>query len=306
MSMLGRMFGLGRNEHYDTGIRLFDQGLFAAAAAALTLALRRSPDEMTERLASFYLAESHAGLAAAAFSAGDYPAAQAEYAAALAINPHYADLHFGLGRAARAGGDPAAALAAFDSALTVNPRYAKALFYRGLTLYALDRPAEALASAQSAAAVDETLAAPPYADALAAHEAGDFATASALLGRIAETEMDDITFHSRLGADLYRRGMYAESTAEFEKALALNSNYADLHHSHAIALTGLKRYADAIAAFHRALSLNPKYADARTNLALTLRAAGLHKEAAAEFTRVLQDDPAHAAARDALGQAENA
>ncbi len=301
MSMLGRMFGLGRNEHYDQGVRLFDQGLFAEAIAELTLALQKNPDEMTERLAAFYLAESHAGLGAAAMDSENYPAARTAFASALAINPHYADLHFSAGRAARADGDQAAALSGFDSALGVNPRYAKALFYRGLTLYALDRPADALEAVQSAAAVDTAFAVAPYEDALAAHEAGKYSAAMALLVRIAETDMDDITFHSRLGADLYRRGMYAESAAEFEKALAL-ANYADLHNSHAIALAALKRYADAIAAFHRALALNPKYADARTNLALTLRAAGLHREAAAEFARVLEDDPTNAIARDSLKQ----
>ena len=301
MSMLGRMFGLGRNEHYDKGIRLFDQGLFAEAVAELNLAARQNPDEMTERLASFYLAESHASLGTAALDTENYPAARTAFAAALAINPHYADLHFQAGRAARADADNSAALAAFDAALTVNPRYAKALFYRGLSLYALDRPAEALTSVQSAVAADGAFAVSPYEEAAAAHDCGDYSTAMALLARIAETDIDDITFHSRLGADLYRRGMYAESVAEFEKALALNSNYADLHNSHAIALTALERYADAIAAFHRALSLNPKYADARTNLALTLRAAGLHKEAASEFTRVLEDDPTNTVAQDGLG-----
>lgn len=302
MSMLGRMFGLGRNEHYDKGIRLFDQGLFAEAIAALNLAQSKQPDELTARLASFYLAESYAALGAAALETGDYPAARTALASALAINPHYADLHFQAGRAARGGGDHRAALAALDNALSVNARYAKALFYRGLTLYALDRPADALKSVQAAVSIDDVFAVAPYADALAAHQAGDYPTAMALLARIAETDMDDITFHSRLGADLYRRGMYAESAAEFEKALALNANYADLHHSHAIALTALEKYADAIAAFHRALSLNPKYTDARTNLALTLRAAGMSKEAAAEFARVLEDDPANAVARDALGR----
>ena len=302
MSMLGRMFGLGRNEHYDKGIRLFDQGLFAEAIAELNLVQSKQPDELTARLASFYLAESYASLGAAALETGNYPAARTAFASALTINPHYADLHFQAGRAARGDGDHRAALSAFDNALAVNARYAKALFYRGLTLYALDQPADALQAVQSAVAVDDAFAVAPYADALAAHQVGDYPTAMALLVRIAETDMDDITFHSRLGADLYRRGMYAESAAEFEKALALNANYADLHHSHAIALTALERYADAIAAFHRALSLNPKYTDARTNLALTLRAAGLPKEAAAEFARVLEDDPTNAVARDSLGR----
>ncbi len=300
MSMLGRMFGLGRNEHYDKGIRLFDQGLFAEAIAELKQAGLKS-DELTERLASFYIAESYASLGMTALEAGRCEDARAAFAEALAINPHYADLHFQAGRAARGLGNAPAALAAFDAALAVNPRYAKALFYRGLTLYALDRPADALIAVQKAVSADPAFGAAPYEDAVAVHQSGDYSQAQALLTRIAETDIDDITFHSRLGADLYRRGMYAESVAEFQKALAL-ADYADLHNSLAVALTAQKRYADAIAAFQRALVLNPNYTEARTNLGLTYRAAGLNRDADAEFTQVLKDDPANTVARAELGK----
>ncbi len=300
MSMLGRMFGLGRNEHYDKGIRLFDQGLFAEAIAELKQSSLKA-DELTNRLASFYIAESYTGLGAAALEAGRYGDARAAFAEALAINPHYADLHFQAGRAARGAGDTSAALSAFDAALAVNPRYAKALFYRGLSLYASDRPADAFAAIQSAVSVDSAFGVPPYEDAVAAHQSGEYSQALVLLTRIAETDMDDISFHSRLGADLYRRGMYAEAVAEFEKALAL-ADYADLHNSLAVALTAQERYADAIAAFQRALTLNPKYTEARTNLGLTYRAAGLNRDADAEFVRVLEADPANTVARAELGK----
>ena len=130
MSMLGRMFGLGRNEHYDKGIRLFDQGCLPKRLPRLKQAPPKA-DELTERLASFYIAESYTALGAAALEAGRYADARAAFAGALAINPHYADLHFQAGRAARGAGDPAAALSAFDAALTVNPRYAKSLVLPG-------------------------------------------------------------------------------------------------------------------------------------------------------------------------------
>ena len=116
MSMLGRMFGLGRNEHYDKGIRFFDQGLFAEAVTELKQAGAKNPDELTERLSSFYVAESYAGLGSAALGAGRYADAQTAFAAALAINPHYADRHFQAGQAARGLGDAPGAQAAFAAA----------------------------------------------------------------------------------------------------------------------------------------------------------------------------------------------
>ena len=297
MSMLGRLFGFGRNEHYDRGIRLFDQGLFEDAIGELSQAPRNSPDELTDRLASFYIAESYAHLGASALQSCQYTQAQESLGEALEINPHYADLQYQYGCAARGAGDTSAALAAFQSALAINPRYAKALFLRGLTQYEAGQPEPALASIQEAVAVDPAFQAPRFGEAVAAHQAGDYAAAHALFAPIAETDVDDITFHSRLGADLYRRSMYVEAATEFEKALALNPSYADIRNHLGITFNAQGLYPEAIEAFRAALALRPEYTEARTNLALTLRAAGRPDEAAAEFARVLEVDPGNALAR---------
>ena len=55
MSMLGKMLGFHRNEDYDRGIRLFDQGIYEEAIRAFSKAReprRGRKDEMTDRLAS--------------------------------------------------------------------------------------------------------------------------------------------------------------------------------------------------------------------------------------------------------------
>ena len=109
MSMLGRLFGFGRNEHYDRGLRLFDQGLFEDAIGELSQAPWNSPDELTDRLSSFYIAEAYANLGTSALQAQQYAQAREALGKALAINPNYADLHFQYGRAARGIGDAPAA-----------------------------------------------------------------------------------------------------------------------------------------------------------------------------------------------------
>ena len=43
MSMIGKMLGFGRNEHYDRAIRLFDQGLFEEAVEAFGHVFTSSP-----------------------------------------------------------------------------------------------------------------------------------------------------------------------------------------------------------------------------------------------------------------------
>ena len=45
---------------------------------------------------------------------------------------------------------------------------------------------------------------------------------------VSHTEVDDILFHFKLGDDMYRRGMYAEAIEEYQKALVLNPNYAEI------------------------------------------------------------------------------
>src|SRR5690242_14298138 len=132
MSMLGKMLGFGRNEHYDKGIRLFDQGLYEEAVAELVLACRANggrPDEMTERLCRFYTAEAYAHLGHAALKNRQWERAQECFREALERHPHYADLHFHLALAYRATGVLDAALASLEEALAINPRFAKAHFY---------------------------------------------------------------------------------------------------------------------------------------------------------------------------------
>ena len=295
MSLLGRLLGLGRNEDYDRGVRLFDQGRFADAIAALEQAGDK-PDALTDRLASFYIAEAHAHLGLRALEEGLPAEARDFLGKALEVNPQYADLHFHFGRACRALGDPAAALAAFEAALAVNPRYARALFFQGLTLYETGQAAPGQAAVRAAAALDPGFGGPLFDEAEAAHTAGDFVTAQARLARLAETDVDDVTFHARLGADLYGRGLHAEAAREFEAALAL-ADYADLHNGLGVTRHAQGLYPEAIHEFEAALALKPKYTEARANLALTLRAAGHPDRARRELAQVLEDDPGHALAR---------
>src|SRR5437870_4740071 len=97
MSLLGKMLGFGRNAHYDKGIRLFDQGLYEEAIHELDLARQARgarSDSLTERLSSFYSAESYAHLGHAALKQEQWSKAETCFAHALTIHPHYADLHF--------------------------------------------------------------------------------------------------------------------------------------------------------------------------------------------------------------------
>src|SRR5579883_2096274 len=132
-------------------------------------------------------------------------------------------------------GDQEAAKQAFEEALRINPRFAKACFYLGVALYDLDRPREALQSIERAVELEPGFRTDLYEKALQAHSKSDYPTARDIFEQIGDTDVDDIAYHVRLGADLYRRGMYDQAIDEFGKALAINGNYADLRNHLAIA-----------------------------------------------------------------------
>ncbi|MCS7066371.1 MAG: tetratricopeptide repeat protein, partial [Fimbriimonadales bacterium] len=94
MSFLQRFLGIGRSHAYDEGIRCYDEGRFEEALRLFERALTETRDLMIQKLARFYVAESHAQLGQAALRRGQYEIAEAHFAKALEIHPNYADLHF--------------------------------------------------------------------------------------------------------------------------------------------------------------------------------------------------------------------
>ena len=132
MSMLGKMLGFGRNEDYDRGIRLFDQGIYEEAIRAFSLAReprRGRKDELTDRLSSFYTAEAFSHLGHAAMKHGQWERAEGCFRSALEINPQYADLHFNLALALRAQRQMPEAVTELETSLDINSRFAKAHLY---------------------------------------------------------------------------------------------------------------------------------------------------------------------------------
>src|SRR5205807_10027631 len=122
MSMLGKMLGFGRNEHYDRAIRLFDQGLYEEAIEAFERAREAGKrDPLTERLSLFYTAEAHANLGIVCMKRGAWDRAEHHYRHALQIHPHYADLHYNLALALRRREQFAEALDSLGNALEINP-----------------------------------------------------------------------------------------------------------------------------------------------------------------------------------------
>lgn len=306
MARLGRMLGLGRNASYDAGTRLFDQGLYEAAIAELAKARgadTKRRDQMTDRLAAFYTAESYAHLGHTALSQGGWERAQECFLRALEIHPHYADLHFNLALAQRACQQPDAALGSLQNALCINPHFAKAHYYRGLILYAMGEHEAGIRSLCSAIEREPGFRTPAFANGLNRHLEGDFEAALQAFEQVSQSDVDDIQFHFHRADDLYRRGLITEAIAEYENALAINPNYADIRNHLGLAYSVQGMVAEAIAEFERALAINPRFVDAMINLATLLRDNGRISEARSLFARVLETEPNDPVTQDRVAQA---
>ena len=303
MSMLGKMLGFGRNEHYDRGIRLFDQGIYEEAIRSFARA--REPhkgrkDELTERLATFYTAEACANLGHLAMKSGQWEQAQTRFRAALEINPQYADLHFNLALSLRAGQQTEDALAELETALDINPRFAKAHLVRGLLDYELGRHEQAVNALYRALEFEPGFRTETFCKALEYHEAGDTLAALQAFEQVSHTQIDDIQFHFKLGDDLFRRGLYEDCIAEYQKALMLNPNYADVRNHLGMAYHAKGMLNDAVAEFQYAISVNPHFVTAMLNLAALHSERGHHGSARTMYAEVLKIEPDNPVALNAI------
>jgi TolB-like protein/tetratricopeptide (TPR) repeat protein len=168
----------------------------------------------------------------------------------------------------------------FEQAIDKDPKYA--LAYAGLA------DSYVLFSAYSAGSPQESL--PP---AKAAAEKA--------------LELDDTLAeaHTSLGQILLFYDLdFAGSTREFERAIALNPNYATAHHWYGFGPPlALGEFDRAIAELNRAQKLDPLSLIINADLGVVLIAAGRYDEGTAQLRKVIEMDPRFYYAHLKLGEA---
>jgi tetratricopeptide (TPR) repeat protein len=93
---------------------------------------------------------------------------------------------------------------------------------------------------------------------------------------------------TNLAVALQAEGRLDEATGHYQRAIALQPDYAPAYNNLATALRAKGRLDEAIATYQRALTLRPEYGEAHYNLANALTDAGRPQEAAAHFRIALQ------------------
>jgi Tfp pilus assembly protein PilF len=201
-----------------------------------------------------FMAEGHLGLVL--FEQGDMARSARHFAAAVRLQPDYAEGYYNLGVALVRMGELDRAEKPLQEAIRLDPQYADAHYTLGL-IY------------QHQGKVDE---------------------AQAQLEEALRLEPSSPDAHNNLGVLLLPRGRTAEALAHFREAVRLDPNYAPAHNNLGVVLTRQSKLSEAIAQLREAVRLRPGEAAYHVYLASALHEAGQEAAAAAEYDAALRLD----------------
>lgn len=268
---------LTRDEHYDRGIALYDDGRYTEAIAEFQRVLESAlADDAPERkLASFYMCEAYATLGLAHLNMVAYRRAEEELKAALAIYPDYADLNFHLALVYYRQRRYAKAERQIKKAIAINPKYARGLMYLGLSR--LHREiSSGIEDVEWAVAIEPAYQNEEYRQALFLYRQGDTTRAIRYLEEVAETDVDHISGLMNNGFKLLKEREYGDATKAFLEAISLCPDYADLRHYLGLCYMRQGMLELATGQFAKALELNPNFVTAAVNLAIAYEKNGKH------------------------------
>jgi len=112
---------------------------------------------------------------------------------------------------------------------------------------------------------------------------------------------DSFQEHLNRGIEHARVGEYEVAISEYNKALELNSNNADVYYDLGLAYEALRQYEEAIAYYKKAIEVNPNYAHAYRALGGIYGLTGQFEEAKASFEKAVAIDSNYAEAYIGLG-----
>ena len=126
-----------------------------------------------------------------------------------------------------------------------------------------------------------------YYVAVVACQEEQFQQGIALARRAIEFGPPQARLHNLLGQALYREGDRLEAIKNFDRAIALDANFADAHGNRANILADAGFPDEALKSFDRALALNPASATDWLNRGSLLQALGRHGDALASFDKAI-------------------
>jgi tetratricopeptide (TPR) repeat protein len=217
-----------------------------------------------------------------AFNKGDYKNAERFFQQILSINPSFADIQNKIGIIYNQTNRLEMAAMAFEKALELNPGYTEASLNLAITYSDLGKYEQAREVFENASRFSEQTSKTP-----------NSSVDPFVKGKLADE-------HLRIGNIYYEMRMLDDAIEEYQKALRLSPNFADIITHLGIALRDKGRYDDAIAQFNLAKQSNPRYIPARLHLGITYYSQGFYGLAEEEWREALVFDPDNSAVRTYL------
>jgi len=217
-----------------------------------------------------------------AFDKGDYETAEHFFQQILIFNPTFADIHNKMGIIYNQTNRLDKAAKAFEKALEMNPGYTEASLNLAITYSDIGKYDKAREVFENASHFTE--------------KAGK--TSHSGLDPFVKGKLADE--HLRIGNIYYEMRLLDEAIEEYQKALRLSPNFADIITHLGIALRDKGNYDEAIEQFNRAKVSNPRYIPARLHLGITYYSQGFYGLAEEEWREALVFDPKNSAVRTYL------
>ncbi|MCX7949739.1 MAG: tetratricopeptide repeat protein [Treponemataceae bacterium] len=115
------------------------------------------------------------------------------------------------------------------------------------------------------------------------------------LRKLKKKEVMGILLHER-GVFYAGRGRFDEALADYERALAINPDFAEAYNSRGLLYKELGRFDEALADYSKAVALNPRMAEGYNNRAIVYFNLGRLDEALADYNRAIELSPKYAEA----------
>ncbi len=219
-----------------------------------------------------------------AFDKGDYDKAESCFSEILIENPRFADIQNKMGIIFNQTNRLVLAVEAFEKALAINPGYTEASLNLAITYSDLGKYDQAREVFERAAHFSD--------------QAGKASTATSGIDPFVKGKLADE--HLRLGNMYSELRLLDEAIDEYQKALRLSPNFADIITHLGIAYRDKGLFDEAIREFNRAKECNPKYILARLHLGITYYSQGFYGLAEEEWREALVFDPNNSAVRTYL------
>jgi tetratricopeptide (TPR) repeat protein len=205
-------------------------------------------------------AVAHATLGRASLVLGEIDRAEAEFNAALQLDPAGGEAHFGLGEVRLSQGKPLQAQRELRLAIRAAPDWAPPYSALAGVLIDQGQAGEARPLLEKAISLNPGDWQGQYRLATLLNEAGDTKQAVELFGEVARRQPDFLPVREQLGRSLLRRGDIQGATAQADALMAKEPGAAEGHRLMALALWKQRNYDGALAAAAMALNAEPESA----------------------------------------------